>query len=222
MALVVQPPRLPSPLERDIFDLVFEGSIDPTDINVYVAPFVTVGDQRVGASYSWSTKTVSISIESHQYTDNLDSNSTRANTDLFKPGNLQYLNTFIHECTHHWQITKKRFRGNDPDNEDGNRYNFSTEDLANLSLWKEAHASAVATWAVVGWQLEYRTGDVNLTDGGRLASEQVGTVDRYDRIRQIPNASPHDPGPRGRWVSPADARSISDDFNRLLNHLRNA
>ena len=90
-------PRVLSPLERDAFNLVFWESIDEWDINLTIAEVDTPGSK---AGYSRNGN-IRIDAADFPYTDALDINSTRANTDIFKPGNMEYLCTLIHECTHH-------------------------------------------------------------------------------------------------------------------------
>ncbi len=208
MPLVVQGPRSFSPLERDAFDLVFWDSINVADLEIQIVESL----EGAFARYDRANRRVRIAANQFPHTDNLNTNSYRGNTDEFKPGNMWYLNTLIHECTHDWQAEKNLFmaplKG---------EYSFTREDLLSLFLGREQHASAAATWFVIGWQLQYSSNDVNLTTWAE--ETKVGTVNRYRRIHNIPHSQAE---PRQRILSQSEAVPIANDFVRLLNHLREA
>ena len=214
MGLKPHGPRVLSHLEKVAVNLVFweytkqnrdkEKIFDKVRISI-VPEIVFATGEEAGGSYGGNE--IKIAIDKHPCTDNLDHTSTLQNTDILKPGNMQYLNTFIHECTHHWQTHNNRY----PVSYGG--YDFTKDDLIFWNLDKEGHASAAATWFILGWQLKYVYGDeVNLTTSflGRL----VGKVDRYDKIKEIPHKNGY------RWVSMLDAIEIARDFLGLLNDLR--
>ena len=212
MGLALHGPRDLNTLEEDALRIVFADAMSFDDVQVKVQETVIVGDEEVGGRYG--ANIIYIARNKHTYTDNINHNSNRANTDIFKPGNMQYLGTLVHEATHHWQSEVGRPTHRVP------KYEFTQEELENLGLDREGHASAAAVLFAVDWQWVYGSGDVNLTEGGRFASEKVGKVDYYERIRQIPNAGPHDPGPRGRWVSRDTASDIVADFDAFIEDIR--
>ena len=190
MGLTPHGPRELSNLERAAVDLVFWayiGSDKEIEQMFDDLRISHVRDLGPGIRGLYGNNHISISIRQHSCTDNLNYNSALGNTDIFKPGNMCYLNTFIHECTHHWQIRKNRFP------QRFGEYDFTKNQLMFWDLDKEGHASAAATWFIMEWQLKYAYGDeVNLTT--KPPGHSVGTVDRYGEIKKIPH------GERGRWV----------------------
>ncbi len=81
-----------------------------------------------------------------------------------------------------------------------------------LNLWKEQHASAAATWFVIGWQLKYASNYVDLTT--KPPGALVGTVNRYDEIKKIAH------GKDRRWVARDKAIMLASAFYILLAELR--
>lgn len=91
-------------------------------------------------------------------------------------------------------------------------YNFDNAVLESTDfICKEQHASAAQVYLVVAWQLKHRISPVDLTSDGHTTANNVGPVDRMNRIRLIP----HDAN-RKRLVSTAVAQSIKSDFNEFL------
>ena len=205
--LVVGGPRVLSPLERDAFNLVFWNSINPWDINLTIAEEDTPGS----ASGYTGNGDVRIDAADFQYADALHINSTLADTDIFKPGNMQYLCTLIHECTHHWQSTHQRFNYRGPDVDAS--YIFTPQMLEDLDLYSERYAAAAQIWFLIGWQLRYHTAG-NPVDLTHSHPNPVGPTFRYTRIRNIPHVNAR------RIVGPALALDLQDDFSVYLNDLR--
>lgn len=213
MGLALHGPRDLNTLEEDALRIVFADAMSFDDVQVKVQETVIVGSEQVGGRYA--DNIIYIARNKHPHTDNINHNSNRANTDIFKPANICYLGTLVHEATHHWQSEVGRPTHRVP------KYEFTKEELENLGLDKEGHASAAAVLFVVDWQWVYGSGDVNLTDGGVFpqALYDVYKVNRYERIKDIPNNS-HPPGPAGRWVSRDTASDIVTDFDAFIEDIR--
>ena len=249
MPLPLEGPRPLSPLEREAVELVFWDSIDPCNVYLTVLPVITVqGKSKRTASYS--SGQITIDRSKFPYTDALGIKSRRAKTDIFKPGNMKYLSTLIHECTHHWQSTYGRYKWSGVDEKLRSHFtlkeltelhplNHKWEDERNphykedpnkqdiLNLLKEQHASAAQVYFVIAWQLEYSSDSlVDLTTSS--GEPDVGRVERYHRIDDIKFARRDDPNPPddcnaappGRRVSRDCAMSIANDFNVFLDELR--
>ena len=226
--LRVHGPRRLSPLEKDAVRLVFGNSGSFTDVKIrdkIRIQFVWEIDGQPKWRGSQGDGLIKISIKNHPYTDFLNHSSTRGTVDIFKPGNMEYLNTFIHECTHWWQEDNDRYQYSASGGLE--RYNFDFDELQDLTFPdKEAHASAAGTWFVIGWQLEYKDVEVepmiNLT--ASPVAHRVGTVNRYSVIRDIPNA-PSNSEYSGRWVpreseEELSAEDLSSHFTTVLEELR--
>ena len=152
----------------------------------------------------------------HPYTDDIDHSNTRGNTDLWKPGNLYYLDTFIHEAAHWWQKDQNRYTDRTPD------YDFDYDMVRDLDFpCKEGHAAAVAVAFILSWQLRYRptNQNVDLTHSPRFKPEFVGKVNRYEEIRNIATQSGSNNPPAGRHVTRTKAQQLLDAFNILLDQL---
>ena len=166
-----------------------------------------VDDLGPGRRGSYNNNHIKMSIRKFPCTDNMNRLSALGNREIFKPGNMDYLNTFIHEATHHWQAHNEYFP-------QFGEYEFTKNQLMIWDLDREGHASAAATWFILWWQIKYAYGDkVNLTT--ELPGHSVGTVDRYDEIQKIPQDERH-----GRWVPLMTAIELAKPFNRLVNILR--
>ncbi len=230
--LRVHGPRRLSPLEIDAVRLVFGDSESFTDEKIrdkIRIQLVWEFDGQPSWRGSENDGLIKIAIRKHPYTDFLNHSSTRSTVDIFKPGNMEYLNTFIHECTHWWQDDNDRYDFTIPGGVE--RYNFDYDTLRDLTFRdKEAHASAAGTWFVIGWQLEYRDVEVepmiNLNHTNVVAKYHVGTVDRYQEIQSLPNTV-NDKNDRyyGRWVpreseEDLSAEDLSSHFSVLLDELR--
>ena len=184
---------------------------------------------------------IKIGIETHGCADELDYYSSLSNTDILKPGNMDYLNTFIHEVTHHWQTFHETYTYGVPFGVD-QLYGFSRQELDEMKflkkhnkyikdsdrekfpekrdmLLREQHASAVATWFIIKWQLEYTLDTVDRIDlttsyHNRPVRHSVGTVDRYYEIMR----KDHDTD--GRWVSRQEAKRLASHFEGVRRELR--
>ena len=237
MALRQHGPRKLSNLEKAAIHLVFNAYQNLGIGHGTIFDRLTISHLPVSKSLdrgSYGGNHIKIGIETHRCADDLDYYSALGNTDILKPGNMEYLNTFIHEATHHWQSYNDRYRDSGPYRPVP--YDFSQEELQTLrfmkehhefdpllpsekplpkrhELLKEQHASAVATWFVIKWQLEYTVaGDIDLTTG--RANHSVGRVDRYAEIDNKPQPT------RGRWVPRQEAKSLASHFGQIIKELR--
>ncbi len=160
---------------------------------------------------------IRISRSAFPHTDALNINSTRADTTIFKPANMHYLSTLIHECTHYWQEVYGRhtFYKNFYD---FTRYQLLKRDVPELSA--NQHASAVQIYFLIEWQLAHRPkgSDVNLTSRSPNPEHNVGPVDRFRNIdMRIHNSGKG----TSRIVKYQHAReSIHNYFGWLLVELR--
>ena len=253
MALRQHGPRKFSNLEKAALDLVFKAYPIPRNNEKKETIFDTLTVSHLPVSESldrgrYLGRHIEIGIETHGCADELGYCSALGNTDILKPGNMDYLNTFIHECTHHWQTANKVYTSGVPFGVD-QIYGFTRQELQEMKflkahnpyikesdrakfrdweepdeLLREQHASAVATWFVIAWQLKYtrvgETEEIDLTTGG--LGHSVGTVDRYHQIKiwklpeELKNWKP--PGP-GRWVPRQEARKLASDFGKVIKEL---
>lgn len=200
MGLTIHGPRRVSQLEKDAIRLVFGDSDSFSDaklrdtVRIQVVNEVIVGGENSRGRQE--NGKIFISKKMNPEADDLDHSNTRANTNIFTPGNLQYLNTLIHEAAHWWERDNNKFTTRI------GVYGFDYDELRDLDFrCKEQHASAAGTWFVIGWQLEYGSGNVNLTSRPRYLPEVVGTVDRYEEIDNIPQTGGSTSPPAGRWVT---------------------
>lgn len=151
------------------------------------------------------------------------------------PGMLQLIWTLAHEMTHWWQYHQERHKHKWTDGyrEPEDRYRFNEAQLrANKFVDKEAHASAVATYAVIEWQLQNRPAGqlINITVGGqgnsRPDDEGVGSVYRYMKIRgmdfQVAGRHQTTSPPVGTWITRAEANTLLSDFSVLANEIETA
>ena len=186
------------------------------------------GDGRIG-----------ISRAKFPYTPAFDGDSTLEDfttAELNSVGMLQFIFTFTHELAHWWQGHQNRH-----DNqsnvwrsgykEQADRYRFNKAQLAvNKFVDFEAHASAVATYAVIKWQLENRPEGqlINLTKSmGRGTDESVGSIERYMKLRAMdyqpsPTADYATAPPVGTWITRADAILLLSDFDPLVTEITTA
>ena len=134
---------------------------------------------------------------------------------------------------HWWQDNQNRhdFKWNmDGRREGEDEYRFNEAQLAaHKFVDKEAHASAVATAAVIEWQLKHRPAGqlINLTSKvQRYKREIVGSVERYMKIRgmdwQSTTARVTTSPPVGNWITRAEAETLLADFNTVLTEVRTA
>lgn len=245
MALRQHGPRKLSNLEKAAIHLVFKaypipGARDKKRETIFDT--LTISHLPVSKSLdrgSLSGRHIKIGIETHRCADDLGYCSALGNTDILKPGNIAYLNTFIHECTHHWQTANDRYHWPGP-SKPRTLYSFTHEELKEsppvkhkledknpfykpphlkekdiLDLWREQHASAVATWFVIEWQLKYTAAaEIDLTTS--RPGHSVGTVDRYAKIAKKPEPT------RGRWVPRGEAELLAADFENVWEELHNS
>ena len=239
MALRHHGPRKLSNLEKAALHLVFEAYPKTDRKQKTIFDTLTVCHLPVSESLDrggYLGRHIEIGIETHRCADELGYCSALGNTDILKPGNLDYLNTFIHECTHHWQTANKVYTSGVPFGVD-QIYGFTRQELQEMKflkahnpyieesdrakfrdweapdeLLREQHASAVATWFVIAWQLKYtrvgETEEIDLTTGG--LGHSVGTVDRYAEIKH-----PTEDDVPERWVSRDKARDLAKDFKNV-------
>ena len=196
-------------MEKAAVDLVFWESHKPEEKRIFNELKISfVPDLGPGMRGNYANNRIKISIRKFPCTDKMNRTSTIENTDIFKPGNMQYLNTLIHECTHHWQAHSNR------DIPTFGEYDFTKNQMMFWDLDREGHASAIATWFIIEWQRKFAYGDkVNLTT--KPPGHSVGTVDRYDQILKIPQDEQH-----GRWIPMMTAWEMTKPFSRLLNEVR--
>lgn len=201
--------RILSPMEREAVELVFKdpgdpeekSAINPESIKLTIVealePEFRPQQNQIGVPWAALKREVAstydgdglirISQSAFPHTD-LNESSTRADmdTDEFKPGNMHYLSTLIHECTHYWQDLYWRhgppvYHVKAPQFTD---FQFAYEQLSKRDvpdLSSEQHASAVQVYFLIAWQLQNRFGtpDVNLTSQSEDAAQNVGPVDRF-------------------------------------------
>ena len=170
----------------------------------------------VASTYDGNGK-IRISRSAFPHTDALNINSTRADTKIFKPANMHYLSTLIHECTHYWQEVYGRHTFYKT------FYDFTKDQLLKRDvpeLSTNQHASAVQVYFLIEWQLEYRPkgSNVNLTSQSPNPEHNVGPVDRFRNIdMRIHNSGKG----TSRIVKYQHAReSIHNYFGWLLVELR--
>ncbi|MYE88448.1 hypothetical protein F4X33_05585 [Candidatus Poribacteria bacterium] len=145
---------------------------------------------EVASTYDGDGK-IRINRSAFPHTQALNINSTRRYIDLtdkrgelttpFSPGNMHYLSTLIHECTHYWQEVYGRHTFYK------NFYDFTQDqllkrDVPELSV--NQHASAAQVYFLIAWQLEYRPkgSNVNLTSRSPNSEHNVGPVNRFRNI----------------------------------------
>ena len=201
MPLAVQGPRPLSPLEEEAVDFVFQrqppAGVEPTEIVSeiqleivehiprYIKPWLRV----VPSTYD-GNGIITISSSAFPHAQALNKDSTRkflGSTDRwgeriepFRPGNMHYLSTVIFECAHHWQEKYNLYRN--PGYPGDPPYHFNQEQLKDLRLFSEQHASAAQIYFLIQWQMRYKGFPINLTSQPSNSERSVGPVDRYTRI----------------------------------------
>lgn len=235
MPLPLEGPRPLSPLEREAFRLVFWDSIDPCD--VYVTVIEKIEHTVKNAVATYSNGGIKFGRSRFPYTDALNIDSTLANTDIFKPANMNYLSRLIHECTHHWQSVHNKYTLRAPSGAKRAPYGISLKQLTRLKflrdenkyiqdpenfpeeyheLYKEQHATAAQIYFLIEWQLEHSSDPlVNLTYAYSSKEEVVGPASRYTEIQE--QVVRGQPGPR---VSREFAKGLKTHFRVYLNDLR--
>ena len=231
MPLEVQGPRQLSPLEDEVVTFVFErdppSGVERTIIVQDILLRIVADIPGAVSTYRNGLITINRSALPHTQALNQNSTSTRVypsdgtfqTTDLFSPGNLHYLSTLIHGCAHHWQEKYDLYR--DPGNKWDPPFRFNPEQLDNLDLFSDQHASAAQIYFLISWQLRYRQspGDgvpyLDLTSQSRDRSKNVGPVDRYTRMLDDEKFK-HENGER--LLNLTDAQNLISDF---INYERN-
>ncbi len=223
MPLTMEGTRVLSPLERDAVQLVFKNAIDPWDISLTVVEsfeprqlWAAAKLPQAGSTYDGDGK-IRINRSAFPHTDALHINSTRGNTDEFKPANMHYLSTLIHECTHYWQEVYGRHTFYK------NFYDFTQDQLLKRDvpeLSANQHASAAQVYFLIDWQLENRPkgSNVNLTSQSPDPAHNVGPVDRFEKIDWVVGIQHR---PNRRVFTSKQARRVRDNsFGWLLVELR--
>ena len=239
--LQIQADRIMSPLEDSIVDMVFGDSPSfektVTDANVTIAVLELLEYDSGDRPNAWTRNGVTeFSQARFKYTPNIDGSSTiddLTTEQKNSPGMLKYIYVLVHELTHWWQTNQHRqehvWRSGYRTNYD--RYQFTEAQLTqNLFVDKEAHASAVATAAVIEWQLTHRPEgqliNITSTERSSKSEEWVGSVDRYLKIKGMEYQDASDDynmaPPVGKWITRADAQTLLADFRLTLNEVRTA
>jgi hypothetical protein len=237
-ALQVQAERELSDFEKAVAKVVFKTSESFTD-DVYENElkikykFGTPG----GHGGTYSNGLITFFNIKFPLTPNLTASSNVddfSKAELVSPGMLQYISTLSHEMAHWWQDDQNRQDHKWPAGgflSYEQNYEFNEAQLqAHKFVDKEAHASAVATAAVIAWQLEHRPAGqlINITSSlNRGGDESVGKVERYMKIRgmeyQNTGFGRHSYSPPvGNWITRADAQMLLADFNTVLTEVRTA
>ena len=248
MPLAMEGTRVLSPLERDAVKSVFQDTIDPWDIELEIVEFIDREDQEakyinfeahdgvtVAVSAYYGNGKIRINKSAFPYTQALNINSTRRYLDLtdkngeltnrFRPGNMHYLSTLIHECTHYWEEVFDRYAGgvfNKPAVYRFNKEQLRRRDVPDLS--PEQHASAAQICFLIEWQLEQQPkgSDVYLTSRSKNPKLNVGPVGRFQRIDFLAlNLDENEVPQSARIFTYEKARGwIGDYFGWLLVELR--
>ena len=125
---------------------MFNGSVDPSDLQIEVVEGLTVSGEAANGAYSGNGV---IQVNKALYDlAGVDENSTVENTDVLAPAVINALSTLVHEATHHWQNKYGPSYNNDLSNY------FSLYDLIFLELGVEQQAGGrssllyprMATW----------------------------------------------------------------------------
>ena len=198
--LEAQGPRELSSMEREAVNLMFRGKIDTSVIELEIVEWIDPDEVRaeyinvetrdagevVVSAYDGNGK-IRISKSAFPHTQALDGDSAVDGSgwvNPFSPGNMHYLSTLIHECTHYWQ--EKYGRHADRGFNEPPVYRFNWKQLIHRdvpTLSPEQHASAVQIVFLIEWQLHLRKGSkVYLTSRSKFPAENVGPVDRFERI----------------------------------------
>ena len=224
-----------SPLERDAVDLVFRGSIDLSKISVTVVKFFEPPPLWAAAKLPQVASThdgdgnIKIRQSAFPHTKGIQIHgaTTRgAKAQIFKPANMHYLSTLIHECTHYWQGFYGRHgpavsHANAPPQPAD--YEFDSKQLKERdvpALSSEQHAAAVQVYFLIAWQLRYLVEDslVNLTSRSENSELDVGPVHRFLDIDNLANTQNTD---CPRIITYENARNLIDvNFGWLLVELR--
>ena len=239
-ALTVQAYREFSPLEKRIAEVVFGQSPSFSEAafeNVLEIKYEAELPNGWNASHgSDGTGKIKISNAKFPYTPALNGDtavSDLTTAQLNSPGMLAFIFTFAHEMAHYWQSDQNRHlwpRWRSGYKEPHDIYRFNEAQLTvNKFVDKEAQASAVATYAVIEWQLKNRPEGqmINLTTSvRRFPREDCGSLERYMKIRGMPvqgsgrniTTSP----PAGVWITKEEAVRLQQDFQLVATEIKTA
>ena len=237
-ALQVQGERKLSDFEKAVASVVFGNSPSFTD-EVYKNELKIKHDLGTtgGGAGSYGNGLITMNNIKFPFTPNLTASSDVDDFDaseLNSVGMLQYIWTLSHEMAHWWQDDQNRHDHKWPAGgfqTYEQNYEFNEAQLqAHKFVDKEAHASAVATAAVIAWQLEHRPEGqlINITSPlNRDGYENAGKVHRYMKIRgmeyQTPGFGRHTTSPPvGNWITRQEAQELLADFNTVLTEVRTA
>ena len=223
---------------------------DTDDLCIEVAsmrPFADADDGDFIGSYSSYLNRITMDTLFFEGTENMGASTTLDDIDLADRQNLNYLSVFVHEATHYWQdeinYSPKIAGRYDFSEEDLDSLEFDYElnDAKPAEygynfgdIGSEQFPAMVEAWFVIMWQLEYLP---EPEDGGERMIDLSGPgvfdglffLDRYERIRDLPYEKvelPFDDGnvmikvPK-RFVSEDVAADIADDFDDVINLVRN-
>ena len=198
--------RALSPLESNAVDFVFEGTVDPSALDIEIVeglgyPLAGGGWEEVRGFH---TGNGFIQINARLYeAAGLGPNSSLANTNALDPTVINALSTLIHEATHYWQETFNRHTAK-------SGYNFSESELFHNQLGKEQHASAAGVYFVLAWQVAHGAEAIDLSS----IYVSVGPVDRYSAIKAIEAQTTQ------RLVTKHGARKLLYNFINFTQALR--
>ena len=156
--LQTEAPRPLSPLETEVINFMFEGSINPAELRIQIT------HTRNRGSYNHSEKLISVREDLYDAAG-LSPNSTASADIVLSPAVIDYLSTVVHEGVHSWQSVYGGFDGYKYNTLYGKRYTnygFSFDELRTLDLGREQFASAVSSAFILKWQLEHGAELVNL------------------------------------------------------------
>ena len=207
--LQTEAPRPLSPLEADAINSMFQGSIDPTTLEIQIAHTGNRG------SYNHSLKRITVSEELYDAAG-LSANSTASTVNVLSPAVIDYLSTVVHEAMHSWGREYGGFDGYRVTSTGDVNYGFNFDQLAALDLAREQSASAVSSAFILKWQLDH---------GAEMVALRFANFTRW-RYNHNPNTDGHY-GPssarvNGGWgpiVNRTIAGSLLWFFKPLMAHI---
>lgn len=208
-----------SDLEEALIDFSFCGTFEADEVEIRYPYYAYWEGKPYAGLYYPDIARIEIGTAYNRYADNINADSTAANTDLTKSQNIYLFRTIVHELTHHWQY-KYGLTG---DSTSDGIYDYTAEELDDpSSMGLEQVASAVEDWFVIAWQIEHTPdgAEINLT-GDRYWNRTQS--DRFDKIREIPHVDTDVPFDDGhatvnvpqRIVTEAKAEELLGYFDKL-------
>ena len=200
--------RALSALETSAVNFVFQGTIDPSELDIELVAGLGYdlpggGRKLIRGNHKGNGK---FQVRADLYEDaGLNEHSTMQNTDILNAAVINALSTVIHEATHYWQEKFNRHTT-------GTNSNFTESELFNNRLSSEQHASAAQVYFVLAWQVGHDAESINLSTW--YANKSVGPVDRYDAIRPIRHPDTQ------RFVTKNTARRLLYNFINFTTALR--